>query len=97
MVNNMKSIGGPIKYSLLAIWIFAVGALVFIGIKQSTERAFDGKTVTKEIINLQPNDTLNSKFVSNDFFSKDVYNHEDFMFTQDSLKNEVIYSNEVKF
>ena len=97
MVNNMKSIGAPIKYSLLAIWIFAVGALVFIGIKQSTERAFDGKTVTKEIINLQPNDTLNIKFVSNDFFSKDVYNHEDFMFTQDSLKNEVIYSNEVKF
>ena len=97
MVNNMKSIGSPIKYSLLAIWIFAVAALIFVGIQQSTERAFDGKTVTKETINIQPNDTLNIKFVSNDFFSKDIYNHEDFMFTQDSLKNEVIYSNEIKF
>ncbi len=97
MVNNMKSIGSPIKYSLLAIWIFAVSALIFVGIQQSTERAFDGKTVTKETINIQPNDTLNIKFVSNDFFSKDIYNHEDFMFTQDSLKNEVIYSNEIKF
>jgi phage shock protein PspC (stress-responsive transcriptional regulator) len=96
MVNNMKSIGSPIKYSLLAIWIFAVGALVFIGIKQSTERAFDGKMVTKETINIQANDTLNIKFVSNDFFSKDVFHREDFEFTQDSLKNEVIYSNEVK-
>lgn len=97
MVNNMKSVGSPIKYSLLAIWIFAVAALIFVGIQQSTERAFDGKTVTKETINIQPNDTLNIKFVSNDFFSKDIYNHEDFMFTQDSLKNEVIYSNEIKF
>ena len=96
MVNNMKSVGSPIKYSLLAIWIFAVAALIFVGIQQSTERAFDGKTVTKETINIQPNDTLNIKFVSNDFFSKDIYNHEDFMFTQDSLKNEVIYSNEIK-
>ena len=61
MVNNMKSIGSPIKYSLLAIWILAVGALVFIGIKQSTERAFDGKVVTKEMINVQPNDTLKIK------------------------------------
>ena len=97
MVNNMKSIGSPIKYSFLAIWIFAVGALVFIGIKQSTERAFDGKMVTKEMINIQSNDTLRIKFVNNDFFSKDINNHEDFLFTQDSLKNEVIYSNEVKF
>ncbi|MGV9003996.1 PspC domain-containing protein [Flavobacterium sp.] len=96
MITNMKSIGSPVKYSLLAIWIFSVAALVFIGIKQSTERAFDGKTVIKEVINLQPNDTLNIKFASNDFFSKDVNHHEDFLFTQDSLKNEVIYSNEVK-
>ncbi|WNM17789.1 PspC domain-containing protein [Flavobacterium capsici] len=97
MVTNMKSIGNPIKYSLLAIWIISVSALVVIGIKQSTERAFEGKSVTKENIIIQPNDTLNIKFVSNDFFSKDVFHREDFEFTQDSLKNEVIYSNEVKF
>lgn len=97
LINRMKSIGNPVKYSLLAIWIFAVASLVFIGIKQSTERAFDGKMVSKEIINIQPNDTLNIKFVNNDFFSKDIYHHEEFEFTQDSLKNEVIYSNEVKF
>ena len=49
------------------------------------------------MINVQPNDTLKIKFVNNDFFSKDINHHEDFLFTQDSLKNEVIYSNEVKF
>ena len=97
LVTNMKSLGAAAKYSLLAIWIFAVGALVVIGIKQSTESAFEGKTVQKEVINIQPTDTLQIKFVSNDFFSKNVYEHEDFVFTQDSAKNEVIYSNQIRF
>lgn len=97
LVTNMKSLGAAAKYSLLAIWIFAVGALVVIGIKQSTESAFEGKTVQKEVLNIQPTDTLQIKFVSNDFFSKNVYEHEDFVFTQDSAKNEVIYSNQIRF
>lgn len=97
LVTNMKSLGAAAKYSLLAIWIFAVGALVVIGIKQSTESAFEGKTVQKEVINIQPTDTLQIKFVNNDFFSKNIYEHEDFTFTQDSAKNEVIYSNQISF
>lgn len=97
LVSNMKSLGAAVKYSLLAIWIFAVGSLVVIGIKQSTESAFEGKVVTKETINIQPTDTLQIKFVSNDFFSKNVDEHEDFIFTQDSAKNEVIYSNQISF
>ena len=35
--------------------------------------------------------------MSNDFFSINVYEHEDFVFTQDSAKNEVIYSNKISF
>jgi hypothetical protein len=97
LVTNMKSLGAAAKYSLLAIWIFAVGALVVIGIKQSTESAFEGKTVQKQVINIQPTDTLQIKFVNNDFFSKNIYEHEDFTFTQDSAKNEVIYSNQISF
>ena len=97
LVTNMKSIGNIAKYSLLAIWIFAVGALAFIGIKQSTERAYDGKVVVKETLQLQPTDTLQIKFVNNDFFSKSIYDNEDFLFTQDSTKQEVIYSNNIKF
>ena len=97
LVTNLKSIGSVAKYSLLAIWIFAVGALIVIGIQQSTESAFEGKTVEKHTIQIQPNDTLNIRFVSNDYFSKSVHHREDFVFTQDSLKNEVIYSNNIKF
>lgn len=97
LVTNLKPMGNIAKYSLLGIWIIAIASLAVIGIKQSTESAFEGKTVEKHMLAIQPNDTLSIKFVSNDFFSKSIYNHEDFLFTQDSLKNEVIYSNNIKF
>lgn len=97
LVNQLKPMGNIAKYSLLGIWIIAIASLAIIGIKQSTESAFEGKTVEKHTLAIQPNDTLSIKFVSNDFFSKSIYNHEDFLFTQDSLKNEVIYSNNIKF
>jgi len=95
LVANLKSVGSVVKYSLLAIWIFAVGALIVIGIQQSTERAYDGKIVQKENIPLQATDTLKIKFVYNDYFSKSIYENDDFRFEQDSTKNEVIYSNNV--
>ena len=95
LANNLKPLGGIVRYSLLGIWIIAVGSLIVIGIKQSTERAYDGKVVQKETISLQPNDTLNIKFVYNDFFSKSIDERDDFRFEQDSTKNEVIFSNNV--
>ena len=95
LVTNLKSVGSVVKYSLLAIWIFAVGSLVVIGIQQSTERAYHGKIVQKVNIPLQAKDTLKIKFVYNDYFSKNIYDTDDFRFEQDSTKNEVIYSNNV--
>jgi phage shock protein PspC (stress-responsive transcriptional regulator) len=97
LVDKLKSIGAIAKYSLLAIWIFSVGTLIVLGIKQSVEHAYEGKTVEKEGINLTANDTLKIKFINNEFFKKDIDSEEDFLFTQDSLKNEVIYSNNVQF
>jgi hypothetical protein len=53
--------------------------------------------VKKETLPLNPTDTLQIKFVNNDFFSKNIDEHEDFVFTQDSTKHEVIYSNNIRF
>ncbi len=97
LVTNLKSIGNVAKFSLLALWIIAVGILVSLGINEATQIAFNGKTVKKELIDIKPIDTLEVKFVNNDFFSKNIEDHEDFVFTQDSTKHEVIYSNNIHF
>jgi hypothetical protein len=79
------------------LWIIAVGILVSLGINEATQIAFNGKTVKKELIDIKPTDTLEVKFINNDFFSKNPEEHEDFVFTQDSTKHEVIYSNNIHF
>ncbi|WP_293890771.1 PspC domain-containing protein [Flavobacterium sp.] len=95
LVTNLKSIGNIAKYSLLGIWVIAVGILISLGINEATQIAFDGKSVKKETINIAPTDTLFVKFKNNDFYSKDNYHNTDFTLTQDEKNNEIIYSNNV--
>jgi len=97
LVTNLKSIGNIAKYSLLALWIIAVGILVSLGINEATQIAYDGKDVKKETINLVANDTLFIKMKNNDFYSKDNYRRRDFNLTQDENNKEVIYSNNISF
>ena len=94
---NLKSIGNITKYTLLAIWIIALAIAISIGIKQATEISYDGKTVEKKTINISSKDTLYVKFRYNDYFAKDLNNyHREFEFVQDSVNNQLIYSNDVR-
>lgn len=96
LVSNLKSIGNYAKFTLLGIWLLSVAAMIYYGIRQATEVGYDGKVVKKELLTLTPNDTLHIKFRFNDYFSKTANSETDFRFTQDSLQNEVIYSNNVE-
>lgn len=95
IVNNLRSIGNYVKYSLLAVWLIAVGIIISLGINEASQLAFDGKLVQKEVIAIAPTDTLKIKFKNNDFYSKSNYRHHDFKITQDEGDNEIIYSNNV--
>jgi len=95
LLPHTKSIGNYVKYTLLALWIFSLVTLTIIGIKYATELSHDGKVVKKEFLPLSAKDTLKIKFVNNDYFSKNIEHRTDLMITQDSSKNEIIYSNNV--
>jgi phage shock protein PspC (stress-responsive transcriptional regulator) len=95
LVNHMKSIGAIAKYTLLATWIIALGIAVTLGVNEAAQLAFDGKTVQKQEILLNPSDTLLIKFKNNDFYSKNVFHETDFRITQDENNKEIIYSNNV--
>ncbi|EKT4552485.1 conserved membrane hypothetical protein [Flavobacterium psychrophilum] len=95
LVTNLKSIGSIAKYSLLSLWIIALAILIVLGIKEATQLAFDGKVVQKQSINISPTDTLFVKFKNNDFYSKDIDNHDYFRLMQDEHGKEIVYSNNV--
>lgn len=97
LAPGMKSIGSIAKYTLLAIWIIAIALTISIGIKQASAFAAEGRVVKKETITINPTDTLYVKFKHNDYYAKSINEHDNFKITQDSLNNDVIYSNEVSF
>ncbi len=95
LVTNLKSIGNVAKYTLLALWIIALGIAISLGVKEASQLAYEGKVVQKETINIKPTDTLFLKFKNNDYYSKNIDDQEDFLVTQDENNNEIIYSNDV--
>jgi len=94
---SMKSIGSIAKYTLLALWILAIAALISIGIQQASEVAYEGKTINKETLNILPTDTLQIEFRYNENYTNDLDDNDNFRFVQDASKNEVIYSNNIHF
>jgi phage shock protein PspC (stress-responsive transcriptional regulator) len=96
LITNVKSIGNMAKYTLLALWIISIGILVAFGIKQATQFSFDNKVVLKENLAINPADTLYVKFRYNDFYSKSIGENREFIFTQDSIGKDVIFSNNIE-
>jgi phage shock protein PspC (stress-responsive transcriptional regulator) len=94
---TIKSIGSIAKYTLLALWIIAVAALISIGIQQASEVANEGKTVQKEILPIQPTDTLLIKFRYNENYANGIEDNDNFKFVLDTSKNQLIFSNNIRF
>ena len=95
LMTNYKSIGNIAKYTLLAVWIIAIGIMISLGINEFTQISSEAKDVKKETINITPTDTLHISFKNNDFYDKDVNDRTDFRLTQDEANQDVIYSNDV--
>ena len=93
---NMKSIGNIVKYTLLALWLIAIGISISIAIQQATEFAVEGRVIQKVTIPLQTRDTLFIKFKHNDYFAKSIHEHDNFTVTEDSTNTNVIYSNQIE-
>lgn len=95
LTTRIKSIGNTINYSLLVIWIIGLASVLFLSIKEISQNAYTGKDIKKVAINLNPADTLNIKFISNNLYSKDIYEHENFEVIHDDTDKEIIFSNNV--
>lgn len=96
LVTNMKSLGNNFKYSLLAIWIVALIGITYLGIQQATAVGFEGKSVKKEQIFIQPTDTLFVRMQYNNYYAKSLYERENHKYTHDENNKEIIYSTKVR-
>jgi hypothetical protein len=97
LITNMKSLGNVVNYTLFALWIISIGLLITIGMNQMMEYSTEGRSVTKQTLIMNPQDTLQIKFRHNDYFAKNVNDHTNFQISQDSADQRVLYSNNVRF
>jgi len=97
LIDNLKPVGNITKFTLLGIWILSVIFVIYFGLRQASEVSSEGKTVAKHELNLNSDEILQIKFRYNDYFSKSVNHDRGFRFKQDSLGNEIIYSNDISF
>jgi phage shock protein PspC (stress-responsive transcriptional regulator) len=96
LITKMKSLGNVVNYTLFALWIISIGLLITIGMNQMMEYSTQGRVVKKEILNMNVQDTLQIKFIHNDYFANNVNNRTDFRIVQDSSSQRVLYSNNVR-
>jgi phage shock protein PspC (stress-responsive transcriptional regulator) len=97
LITNMKSLGNVVNYTLFALWIVSIALLITIGMNQMMEYSTQGRTVSKQTLTMDPQDTLQIKFTHNDYFAKNVNEQTDFQVAQDSADQSVLYSNNVRF
>ncbi|AWH83615.1 hypothetical protein HYN59_00115 [Flavobacterium album] len=95
LVENLRPVGNITRYTLLAIWIISLSVSIYLGIRQATEIAYEGKTIKEMPVNVDDNLTLNVKLRYNTLYSKSVDYRRDFYITQDSTENDIIYSTNV--
>lgn len=95
LITNMKSLGNVVNYTLFALWIIAIGLLITIGVNQMMEYSTQGRVISKKELTMNPQDTLQIKFIHNDYYSNTVNDQTDFRIVQNTANQRVIYSNHV--
>ena len=97
LVSHLRSIGRTAKLVLLGLWIISVLGLLFFGIKQATERAFDGEVVTNHPLPISKNDTLYINMRSNPNFQSFSNRRGNFEIKFDENNEKKLYSDDVRF
>ena len=95
LVRKLKSVGTPAKLVLLGLWLLSIIGLAFLGIKQATQRAFEGEVVTTEVLPITPQDTLYLAMKYNQEYSSGAYKTNVKM-KYDEEDNKIMYLTDVR-
>ena len=95
LVRKLKSIGTPAKLVLLGLWLLSIIGLAVLGVKQATQRAFEGEVVITEVLPITPQDTLFLAMKYNPDYSSGAYK-TDLKLKFDEEDNKIMYSTDVR-
>lgn len=96
LVNTLKRLSLTAKLSLLGIWLVALITIAVLGVRQGIATAVEGESVTTEVLQIQPSDTLTVKMKTQNKYGPDKYHNRSWKIRTDAEGNKVIYNRDVE-
>lgn len=95
LISNLNPMGTTLKISLIVVWALSIIGLAILGVKQATEKAYDGYYAEELVLTNQPSDTLHIAMRAEKQFSYEVgkSNRLELKYTEDDKK--IIYSTNI--
>ncbi|MDC8003516.1 PspC domain-containing protein [Aureisphaera galaxeae] len=96
LINNLKSIGTPAKVILFVVWLASLIGLGILGIREATERAFDGEFTSEYALPAKAGDTVKLKMVSNENYEYQPRRRGRLTLEYDENDEKILYSTDVR-
>jgi phage shock protein PspC (stress-responsive transcriptional regulator) len=99
LINNLKSIGNIIKFSLLGLWLLAIIGLIVLGIKQASAHAYTGSVTVKEELYFSPEpDTLLIRTQASELYeNQDNIGIDGMSLTYNENGDRLLFSDDIRF
>lgn len=96
LVNNLKSIGTKAKIILLILWVASLIGLGIIGVRQATEKAYNGDVITETALPVRSGDTVHVAMRANNQYEAYVTRDNGVEIRYDENDQKIIYSNDIR-
>ncbi|MGB5700421.1 PspC domain-containing protein [Muriicola sp.] len=99
LVNNLKSIGNVIKFSLLGLWLISIISLIVFGIKEASAHAYSGSTTVKETLYFpRAQDTLMIRATSSEFYeNQENVGINNMTISYDENGDRILFTDDIRF
>ncbi|WP_304136587.1 PspC domain-containing protein [Mesonia mobilis] len=96
LVTNLRSIGTPVKLGLLGLWLISIFVIAFLGVRQATERAFEGEVIETKTLPISANDTLFLAMQGDNFYGNTLRRDSDMEIKFDKNLEKILYSRDIR-
>ncbi len=96
LVNNLKSIGTKAKIILVVLWVLSLIGLGILGVRQATEKGYNGEVIIEESLPIRTGDTVVIAMRANNQYDAYVSRDSGVEIKYDENDQKIIYSNDIR-
>lgn len=96
LVSNLKSIGTKAKIILLVLWVASLVGLGILGVRQATEKAYNGEIITEEPLPIRTGDTVRIAMRANNQYDAYVSRSGGVEIKYNENDQKIIYSSDIR-